>query len=117
MQAYTVSGSPCLSVLVHVHVYISVILIIHGSHYNPDCQSHIMPVAKTLTSDHPWLFMDRQYESNPRQSIHACHCMIKAGEKIKQVYPELYICTYPGIICSFSISFPTHEFIQMLGIW
>ena len=65
---------PCLSVLVHVHVYISVILVIHGSHYNPGCQSHIMPVTKILTSDHPWLSIDRQYESNPCQSIHACHC-------------------------------------------
>ena len=51
VQAYTVSGPPCLSVLVHVHVYISVILVIHGSHYNPAYQSHII---KTLTSYHPW---------------------------------------------------------------
>ena len=75
VQAEIVRSPPCLSVLVHVHVNISVlILVIHGSHYNPGCQSHIMPVTKTLTSDHPWLSMDCQYESNPCQSIHVSYC-------------------------------------------
>ena len=72
MQAYTVSSPPCLSVLVHVHQCNP--SHPYGSHYNPGCPSHIMPVTKTITSDHPWLSMDHQYESNLCQSIHACHC-------------------------------------------